>query len=43
MNTWNEFKESLRQHEISVRELGVDDTQGIVWFIDEPLFYYQYK
>jgi hypothetical protein len=43
MNTWNEFKESLRQHEISVRELGVDDTQGIVWFIDEPLFYYRYK
>jgi hypothetical protein len=42
MDSWNEFKESLRQHESSVSELGVDYTIGIVWFIDGPLFYFRY-
>jgi cell division protein FtsL len=42
MDSWNEFKESLRQHETSVSELGIDYTIGIVWFIDGPLFYYRY-
>jgi hypothetical protein len=42
MDSWNEFKESLRQHEASVSEIAVDYTIGIVWFIDGPLFYYQY-
>ena len=43
MDSWDEFKESLRQHEIFVRELSLDDMQGIVWFINGPIFYYRYK
>jgi flagellar basal body-associated protein FliL len=43
MGSWDEFKESLRQHEIFVRELSLDDMHGIVWFINGPIFYYRYK
>ena len=43
MDSWNEFKESLRQHSIFVRELGLDDMYGVVWFINGPIFYYRYK
>ena len=43
MDSWDEFKESLRQQGIFVRELGLDDQHGVVWFINGPLLYYRYK